>query len=429
LNNNTPDWLSLSEDKKAYVIDADKVQVITKIFDMYSKGVGVTDIVKSLNTAGDRYNGKGWNTTNVYHKLRDRRLNGYLIGRIKTISKKDNESNDEIEKRVLENRKAKEEAKNNAIRIYPIVIQDLLFTKVQTIMDKNVLGRKPKSTTSKQRNLFNGIIKCLLCGSPMIVQSMSNGGQYLRCYRQRTKDEKCQSKMLRYIDSESLLLEHIKGLNLDAIYGQEGEESSLEALERKLSGINSKIDALNEQMAKASDEEEMFLLMNFKRKRLAERVEVTENINTIQAASSVVKMEYAYDIAEICNQDNTTLRRKTNLHLSNVISSIKCHRSDTGTDVIYTYDISYHRDIVKHVLITDSKCNLLAQITIHKKDNVMVYETPSFKLEVTEEVLTLDVPQAVNSTDYLLLLNYVDSIKGSEKVADWMRDNLNHLKQ
>ncbi|WP_426737148.1 zinc ribbon domain-containing protein [Enterobacter cloacae complex sp. 397G4] len=47
-----------------------------------------------------------------------------------------------------------------------------------------------------KRNLFNGLTKCYECGSPMIVQSMSNGG--LRCYRQRTKDEKCNSKMLRY---------------------------------------------------------------------------------------------------------------------------------------------------------------------------------------------------------------------------------------
>uniref|UniRef100_UPI00131A2BAF recombinase family protein n=1 Tax=Cronobacter dublinensis TaxID=413497 RepID=UPI00131A2BAF len=168
LNNNTPDWLSLSQDKKTYEIDAQKVQTITSIFEWYRDGYGVTKIVNRLNSEGNRYNGRGWNTVTVYNKLRDRRLNGYLIGKYKTIPKKDSESTTDTEKRILENIKIKKEANDNAQRIYPVVIDDELFTKIQSMMDRNVSSKKQRSTTTKQRNLFNGLTKCHECGSPMI---------------------------------------------------------------------------------------------------------------------------------------------------------------------------------------------------------------------------------------------------------------------
>ncbi|MEG5379554.1 recombinase family protein [Enterobacter hormaechei] len=88
LNNNTPDWLSLSTDKLSYEIDYHRVETIKRIFQMYRDGYGVTHIVKVLNDEGNRYNGIGWNTVTVYNKLRDRRLNGFLVGKYKTIPKK-----------------------------------------------------------------------------------------------------------------------------------------------------------------------------------------------------------------------------------------------------------------------------------------------------------------------------------------------------
>lgn len=379
LNNNTPDWLSLSEDKQAYVINTVNVEKITNIFKMYVNGMGVTEIVKTLNANGDRYNDRGWNLVTIYNKLRDRRLNGYLVGKYKTVSQRDDETAEEAEKRLLKNRKARHEANLNAIRIYPIVIGDELFSKVESLMDKNIQARKPRSTTTKQRNLFNGISRCLVCGSPMNVQSMSNGSQYFRCYRQRTKDEHCDSKLVRYGDSERFLLNHIKGLDLNVIYGQDTEESSVESLKSHLSDISSKIDALNVQMQSASDEEELFLLMGFKRKRITERETIAEQIYKIENESHIVKLNYDYDIKAISDQNNTVLRRKTNMHLSNVISSIKCGRFDLSDVTIYIYDISYHKDLLKHVLITDNRCNLRSMITI---SNNCVLDVGYMKIDI-----------------------------------------------
>lgn len=411
LNNNTPDWLSLSDDKKTYEIDSSKVVTIIKIFELYRDGVGVTDIVQQLNESGERYNGKGWNTVKVYNKLRDRRLNGYLVGKYQILTRKDNESVSDTERRVLENIKIKKEANDNAKRIYPIVIDDELFTKVQSMMDKNSLSKKQRSTTSKQRNLFNGLTKCHECGSPMIVQSMTNGGQYLRCYRQRTKDEKCNSKMLRYFESERVLLEHIKGLNLDEVYGDKKHNQSLDSLKSTLSDINEKITLLNEKIKSANDEDELFAIMSFKIKRIAEKDEVITRINSLENESEVVRLVYDYDIEKIVNQDNTVLRRKTNEHISKIISSIKCLRMDSSyIGAYYMFDIEYHKDVLKHLLITDSSGNLVSEITITQQNNERIYRVQEdgntvFKVESNGIVWSLHASRKKTIDDLLHYMN------------------------
>lgn len=411
LNNNTPDWLSLSQDKKTYEIDAQKVQTITSIFEWYRDGYGVTEIVNRLNSEGNRYNGRGWNTVTVYNKLRDRRLNGYLIGKYKTIPKKDSESTTDTEKRILENIKIKKEANDNAQRIYPVVIDDELFTKIQSMMDRNVSSKKQRSSTTKQRNLFNGLTKCHECGSPMIVQSMSNGGQYLRCYRQRTKDEKCNSKMLRYFESEKVLLGHIKNLNLDEIYSDRKHAQSLDVLKRQLSDVNEKIVLLNDKVKSASDEDELFAIMEFKRKRILEKDELNQKISSLENESEIVRLNYNYDIDKLTDQDNTALRRKANEHIAKVISAIKCRRIDSSyIGAYYLYDITYHRDILKHILITDNSGKLISEITISEKDNERTYlvreeDQTVFKVESNGNTWVMYASRTKTIDDLLYYIN------------------------
>ena len=270
------------------------------------------------------------------------------------------------------------------------------------MMDRNVSSKKQKSTTTKQRNLFNGLTKCHECGSPMIVQSMSNGGQYLRCYRQRTKDEKCNSKMLRYTESEKVLLRHIKNLNLDEIYGDEKSNQSLDSLKRYLSDVNEKIALLNEKVQSANDENELFAIMEFKRKRILEKDELIAKIHALENQCEAVTLNYTYDIEQLTNQDNTVLRRKANEHIAKVISSVKCLRKDSSLlGAYYLYDITYHREVLKHILMTNNRGELLREITITEKGNVRNYlvkdhDKTVFKVEVTGNVWVLHASR--NST-------------------------------
>lgn len=411
LNNNTPDWLSLSEDKKSYDINIEKVQIISRMFELYRDGFGVTQIVNLLNREGDKYNGKGWNTVTVYNKLRDRRLNGYLVGKYSTIPKKDDESTSDAEKRILENIKIKKEVNDNAKRIYPIVIDDDLFSRIQSMMDRNVSSRKQRSTTTKQRNLFNGLTKCFECGSPMIVQSMSNGGQYLRCYRQRTKDEKCNSKMLRYFESETVLLSHIKNLNLDEIYNDRKQSQSIEVLKAKLLDVYEKLAVLNDKVKSANDEDELFAIMEFKRKRINEKDELIRKIASLENESEVVQLDYEYDIDKLTDQDNTVLRRKANEHIAKVISSIKCQRKDSSyIGSYYLYDIEYHKHFLKHLLLTDNRGNLLSEITITEKSDERTYQVQEdgqtvFKVESDGDVWVLHASRSKTIDDLLHYMN------------------------
>lgn len=114
--------------------------------------------------------------------------------------------------------------------------------------------------------------------------------------------------------------------------------------------------------------------MEFKRKRNIEKEDLIAKINSIENASEVVRLSYNYDIGEISNQDNTVLRRKTNENISKVVASIKCLRTDSSyIGAYYSYDITYHKDILKHLLLTDNNGALLSEISIYQKNNERTY--------------------------------------------------------
>jgi hypothetical protein len=94
--------------------------------------------------------------------------------------------------------------------------------------------------------------------------------------------------------------------------------------------------------------------MEFKRKRILEKDELNQKISSLENESEIVRLNYNYDIDKLTDQDNTVLRRKANEHIAKVISAIKCRRIDSSyIGAYYLYDITYHRDILKHILIND----------------------------------------------------------------------------
>jgi hypothetical protein len=166
-------------------------------------------------------------------------------------------------------------------------------------------------------------------------------------------------------------------------------------LKRLLSDVNGKIALLNEKVQSANDESELFAIMEFKRKRILEKDELIAKINSLENQCEAVTLNYTYDIEQLTNQDNTVLRRKANEHIAKVISSVKCHRVDSSLlGAYYLYDITYHREVLKHILITNNRGDLLREITITEKDNVRNYVVKDndkivFKVEVAGNVWVL----------------------------------------
>jgi len=217
--------------------------------------------------------------------------------------------------------------------------------------------------------------------------------------------------MLRYYVTERVLLEHIKGLNLDDIYGDKSGNLSLESLNNLLSQVNNKLVVLNEKIKSASDEEELFAIMDFKRKRIAEKEDILNQINALENESEVVRLSYDYDIEEITNQDNTVLRRKTNEHIAKVVSSVKCLRMDSSyIGAYYLYDISYHKDIIKHLLLTNNDGVLLSEISINEINNQRVYSVKEdnkivFKVESNGDVWVLHASRQKSIDELLHYIN------------------------
>src|SRR5688572_13208866 len=142
LKNNCPNWLSIRDEQ--YEIDEKMVAIMKVAFERFAEGYSAASVVRFMNDSKLLINGREWSTMNIYHMFRNRRLIGYI----------------------------------DKVKYYPAVIELDLFNRVQSKIGSS---NKSQKTTKHQRSIFNGITKCGLCGSGMIVHSTGKGILYLRC--------------------------------------------------------------------------------------------------------------------------------------------------------------------------------------------------------------------------------------------------------
>lgn len=390
INNNTPDWLMLSDDKKSYVVDKNKAELINYVFNSYVEGLGATNIIKRLNEKQKYLSDTPWSTNKIYHLLSNKRVTGYL--------------GDE--------------------RHYPQIVELKLYEQVQELLKNKT--RKRKKAGTFMRSLFNGIAKCAFCGNGMIGHNMSSA-LYLRCIAERSKTTECKNaKLIRYNAAERLILEHIRNVDWAALKEEQNDnKNDLSKLRTDASLLESEIADVVKELETADDDLVMPLAKLVKKRR-SELQELNEKIGTLEGSITIPEMSLVTDIDSIQDQENVTLRQSVYLLLSKTVSTINCARYDWD-DTYYIFELRYIGAEQKHVLICNKTLEKKYTVLVHKKDETTIYETSSFKLDVTPDMLTLDVSQAIVLNEYLLLLNYIDSIDGSEKVAQWMRDNMTNV--
>ena len=123
--------------KKA-VINEEQAEVVRYIFEEYSKGVYVKDIIASLTRKGIYYNGKPFCRTTVYKILGNERYSGiYRHG-----------------EQVFEN-------------TFPRIVPQEIFDKVKGKIDMNKYGK----TSIKIEYLLKGKLKCGYCGLSMNAEN------------------------------------------------------------------------------------------------------------------------------------------------------------------------------------------------------------------------------------------------------------------
>lgn len=247
-----PAWLRLSDDRKTFIVIADRAEVINLIFDMKLEGKGADRIARELNQMDvwkpvsnrkNKLSGKisepSWRKSYIIKVLYDNRA---VIGEYQPYEKIDG-------KRV---------PKGDPIAdYYPKIVDESKFYRLQSQLKDN-FNEKARSAgrNDKVSNLFGHMAICSTCGYPMQFVNKGNtskGGQYLICDKELRKiDGGCENKRIHYDLIEKHVLEFCAGLDVkDVLTSGKKQMSELIKYQKReqeilgqISDIESRIEGL-----------------------------------------------------------------------------------------------------------------------------------------------------------------------------------------
>lgn len=155
-------------ENKKVVIDEEKAEVVRYIYEQYSLGVYVKDIIKDLTSKGILNRGKPFARNTVYHILKNEKYSG--------IYKFGNE--------VFEN-------------MYPRIVPKEIFDRVRSSMVTNQYGKHSTEVVYLLRNK----LKCGYCGQPISGESGTSKNKkikrYYKCYGRKNLHNGCTKSMER----------------------------------------------------------------------------------------------------------------------------------------------------------------------------------------------------------------------------------------
>lgn len=208
-----PAWLQLSQDRKSFLPIPERAKVVRWIFDLFLKGSGHTQIVKTLTTEGVEPFGNGlknkrggvvWHTSYIRRILQTPAVYGEFTPHIMVAGK-----------RVpLEPMPG----------YYPAVIPELDFQRASELSkNKGITGR----TSKELRNIFSMVGKCPTCGQRMIriCKNSEKGWEYLVCsHAKQGEKSTCKYVAVRYQPLESRFINVLK-IALPSMPEQDGHHN------------------------------------------------------------------------------------------------------------------------------------------------------------------------------------------------------------
>jgi DNA invertase Pin-like site-specific DNA recombinase len=178
-----PSWLSLSENRKDWIIDTAKAAVVKRIFDLSLSGVGTPTIARTFNAEG---------------VPSMKRSSTWTYGVINAILK--NES-------VIGTFTPKKVNAESIKSYYPQIISDTQFYMIR----EHLLKRRWVSGHNGVRviNLFSGISFCASCNNVMRITSALTGGKaYIKCKISHAGGD-CDEKVFPLYAAERAILDHL----------------------------------------------------------------------------------------------------------------------------------------------------------------------------------------------------------------------------
>ena len=180
------------EDRKI-VIDEEQAQAVRYIYEQFSKGAYVRQIIKALTAEGVSYHGKPFAMNTVYNILKNEKYRGvYYHG---------------------------EERIDN---MYPRIVSDEVFERVRKIVEANKHGKRSVAVTYLLRHK----LVCGYCGQSVIAENgTSHTGEKKYYY-------KCRGRKARVNDCKKAAVpkEALEKLVLDAVIGQLSSPEMMDAV-------------------------------------------------------------------------------------------------------------------------------------------------------------------------------------------------------
>ena len=165
---------------KKVVIDEEKAEVVRFIFEQYSKGVIVKDIIATLTSKGILYKGKPFAMNTIYGIIKNEKYSGrYMLG-------------DEL-----------------VDKIYPPIISQEIFAKVRAKVNANKYGKR----STKVVYLLRQKVKCGHCGESIIAEcGTSQHGErryYYKCHGRKNLHNGCTQRAYRKETLEKFVIDSI----------------------------------------------------------------------------------------------------------------------------------------------------------------------------------------------------------------------------
>jgi DNA invertase Pin-like site-specific DNA recombinase len=253
MGNVCPMWLRLKDDGSGYEPIPVYVKAVERIFTLTLEGYGKQSIARTLNAEGfptfkERQGVQGWGVSSVHHVVKNRAVLGEWQPYTKTLDPE---------------RKKRERAGNPIPNYFPPIIGEDVFNRAQAA----VAGRKTARATkqSPNFNIWQGVGKCLHCGSPMHIvnkgtnkERQTKGTTYIECSVGRKKvPGVCESyKLIRLDDSERVFRLVLARLDSMPLVKDSGAKlaKELSAVEGQMAQERQKLDGYEKLMTVAASE-------------------------------------------------------------------------------------------------------------------------------------------------------------------------------
>ncbi|RQQ21307.1 recombinase family protein [Burkholderia stagnalis] len=223
-----PAWLQLNEDRTAYSLIPDRVELVQRMFEWSKDGIGSETIARRLNQQGlpnwGARSAEQWHASYIKKILDNRSVLG------------------EFQPHTLVNGKRVPEG-DPALDYFPRIISDEDFVLAKAARQSrrtNSAGRKGQTFS----NLFSGILRCGYCDGSMVYVNKGHDGPRARllvCARAKA-GKGCHYVPWEYPQFERSVLTYCKGLDFDAfLETRDTVKSELTALSARIAVLESSI--------------------------------------------------------------------------------------------------------------------------------------------------------------------------------------------